>query len=110
MEFSGGLPRVIFENCTIETNAGAAGCFWLKVGTGGIDRYVLFRNCTFANPIASGATSMTTGFSVAASPGGAVLMQDCLAYGATAIDTAGKTFTNLADAGTAGGKVAAASA
>ena len=109
MEFSGGSPRNRFENCTIETNAGAAGCFWMKVGVGGIDRYALFRNCAFTNPIGSGATSMTTGFSMDASPGGNVLLQNCLVYGATKTDTAQKTYTNTANAASLGGAVVATS-
>ena len=110
MEISGASPRNRFESCTVTTYAGAAGCFWLKVGTGGIDRYVMFRNVTFTNPIASGATSMTTGFSIGSSPGGAVLLHSCLAYGATAIDTSGASFGNLATATTAGTKAVATSA
>ena len=110
MEISGGCPRNEFNSCMIATNSAAGADFWLKVGASGMDRYVLFDNCTFVNPIASAATTLTTGFSMNASPGGAVLLQNCLTYGATAIDTAGKTFQNLANAATAGSKVAAASA
>jgi hypothetical protein len=110
VEFAGGSPRNEFNNCTIATFSTAGADFWLKVGANGLDRYALFDNCSFINPIASGAVTLTTGFSVNASPGGAILLQNCLTYGATAIDTAGKSFQNLAPATTAGTKVAAASA
>ena len=109
-ELAAGSPRNHFERCVIQTNAGAVGCFWLKVGASGIDRYVLFRDCAFINPVASGASSMTTGISANASPGGAILMQNCLSYGAAKIDTAQKTFTNIANSASLGGAVTATSA
>lgn len=98
LELTGGSPRNVFNNCIISTYAGAVGCFWMKIGAGGIDRYVLFRNCTFTNPVSSAATAMTTGFSVNAAPGGAVLLQNCLTFGATKIDTAQQTYGNTANA------------
>lgn len=110
IEFAAASPRNQFYNCVIETNSAAGADFWVKVGTGGLDRYVLFNNCTFTNPLNAGATTLTIGISAAASPGGTILLQNCLAYGATAIDTAGKTVQNLANAATAGTKTAAASA
>jgi hypothetical protein len=111
LEVRGGASRVTFNQCTIETWAGAAGCFWFKVGAVGADRFVLFRNCTFINPvIGAGATAMTTGFSINANPGGAILTQDCLFYGADLIDSAGRTYGNIANAGTAGGRSVAVSA
>ncbi len=102
MSIAAGSPRNRFESCIIETFAGAAGCFWLDIGASGIDRYVSFRDCIFTNPINSTATTMTVGMSINASPGGAVLMANCMTYGATKVTTTGLAFTNLA-AGAAGG-------
>ena len=113
MEIAAGSPRNIFENCNIETNAGAAGCTWLKIGASGIDRYVAFRNCTFTNPTlgGAGATAMTTGFSINASCGGAVLLQNCMNYGATKVDTGNlNTIVNTANAASLGGVGVATSA
>jgi len=106
MAFSGGVPRCMFENCVILTNASAAGCFWLAVPTGAIDRYAVFRNCTFLNPTLGGvaATAMTVGLSIGASPGGVVVLQGCLSYGATKLTTTGLAVTNL-PASAAGGSL-----
>ena len=110
IEFASNSARNRFYNCSIETCSAAGADFWVKIGAVGIDRYVLFNNCTFTNPTASGATTLTTGFSVNASPGGIPLLQNCMAIGATAIDTAGKTYSNLGTATTSGTKGVAASA
>lgn len=100
--FSGGTPRNRFRRCTIETFAGAAGCFWVAIGASGIDRYVLFEDCTFTNPIDSTATTMTVGFSLNAAPGGGVLLRGGLSYGATKLTTTGKAYTNLGAGNAAG--------
>ena len=108
-EFAAGSPRNIFENCTFLTNAGAVGCFWGKVGVGGIDRFALFRGCTFINPTLGGpgASAMTVGLSINAAPGGAVLIQDCLSYGATKLTASGLAVTNQ-PASAAGGALVTA--
>ena len=110
LEFAGGSPRNVFRNCIIATSAGAVGCFWMKIGASGIDRYVLFDNCTFTNNVIGGASAMTTGFSVNASPGGAVLLKNCLTYGATKIDTSQGTYGNTANAASLSGLSVASSA
>lgn len=111
IEFAGNTPRNRFYNCVIETLSTAGADFWITVGALGLDRYVLFSNCTFVSPIVTaGATILTKGVNANANPGGTILLQNCLSYGATAIDTAGKTVQNLANAATAGTKTAAASA
>lgn len=112
-EIAGGSPRNVFDNCIIQTNAGAVGCTWMKIGADGIDRYVLFRNCTFINPTLGGvgASAMTTGFSVNAASGGAILLQNCLVAGATKTDTGNlNTLTNIANAASLGGAAVATSA
>lgn len=106
MQLAGGSPRNRFINCVIETNAGAAGCFWMTIGSGGIDRYVLFDNCTFINPTLGGpaATAMTVGFSLNGTQGGAVIMKNCVGLGATKFTaTANLAVTNLPAAAAGGG-------
>lgn len=107
MELASGSPRNTFKECNILTNAGAVGCFWLKVGASGIDRWVLFDGCNFINPIQSSASTMTVGFSLNASPGGLVLMRNCISVGATKLTTTGLAYTNLG-ASAAGGGLATA--
>lgn len=99
--FASGSPRNKFLGCTISTWAGAAGCFWTAFPASSIDRYVMFDRCTFTQP--PGGTTMTVGFSVNASPGGVILMPNCLTYGATKITTGGLAFTNLPAAAAGGG-------
>lgn len=110
-EIAGGSPRNVFDRCQIVTNAGAVGCAWLKVGAGGIDRYVLFQDCTFINPVGAGASAMTSGFSVNAAAGGSILLQNCMEVGATKVDTGNlNTYTNVANAASVGGVGVATSA
>lgn len=104
--FLAASPRNYFEECVILTNAGAAGCFWVALGAGAIDEYVLFRNSNFFNPTLGtptlAATAMTVGMSINAAPGGVVLLDRCLSQGATKYTASSLAFTNLA-AGAAGG-------
>lgn len=102
MGFAGGSPRNRFESCIIETFAGAAGCFWVNVPASSIDRYVLFRNCVFTNPINSTATTMTVGMNINAAPGGSVLMTACLTSGATKITASGLAYTSQGTASSSG--------
>ena len=113
MEIAGGSPRNVFEDCIVQTMAGSATNVWLKIGADGIDRYVLFRNCAFINPTLGGvaASALTSGFSINAASGGAILMQGCMSVGAAKIDTGNlNTLTNLANAASLGGAGAATSA
>ena len=105
IEFAAGSPRNRFNQCVIETMAGAAGCFWVLIGSGGIDRYVLFNDCTFTNPTLGGpaATAMTVGMSINASAGGMVVMRDCMSYGATKLTTSGLANSNMPAANAGGG-------
>lgn len=109
MSFAGGVPRVTFERCVIDTYANAAGCFWADIGASAIDRYVRFKECEFLNPIRSAATTMTVGFNINAAPGGAVIMDRCLSIGATKLTTGSMAYTNLPASAAAGGLVTAIS-
>lgn len=100
--FTGGSPRNRFNGCQISTWAGAAGAAWVEIPASGIDRYALFRDCAFNN--APGATTMTVGMLVNASPGGVVQMLNCLGTGATKFNTtAASVFTNQPAGNAAGG-------
>lgn len=106
MIFTTAARHNYFQGVTIQTNAGAAGCFWASIGAAGIDMYVTFSACAFINPTLGSpsvaATAMTVGMSINASAGGVVILLDCISYGATKITTTGLAFTNQA-AGAAGG-------
>lgn len=86
-----------FENCVFETMTDAATPLWVDIpDSGGIDRYLWFKDCAFFNPIDSTSTVMTVGMNIHASCGGTVVLQDCFSYGAT--DWA-NSFANLAQLG-----------
>jgi hypothetical protein len=60
-----------FEKCTIESYADNAGHLFVKVGSGGMDRYCIFKDCEFIN---DGTSAMTAGLSVHASAGGKIYL------------------------------------
>lgn len=107
IEFAGGSPRNFFEGCTISTYAKNAGATWATIGGSGIDRYVLFRDCMFTNPVlpatAANATEMTVGMSINAAAGGVVLVQNSMFYGAATMSTSALCFSNLPAANAKGG-------
>lgn len=103
LEFAGGSPRNLFKNCVLESAAGGTTASWVTVGTDGIDRYVLFDNCFFFNPVlpadAVAASIMANGIVMPASPGGLVMVQGGMYYGAARLSAAsGFVFVNAATA------------
>jgi hypothetical protein len=92
LEFSGGNPRNVFEECIFPMLAGDANpLFGKTAAAASIDRFQLFRKCLFTNGIGSTGTAITQAFTMAASAGGVMIMQDCMLLG-------GNTSTNWGDA------------
>lgn len=84
LEFASGTPRNTFRNCIFPCLTSSAGAFFvLTAAAAAIDRWQWFQDCTFVNCIKSTATTMTVGFSMAASAGGLMLLQRCTSVGAT---------------------------
>lgn len=79
---SDGCARNVFDRCVLTTYGSGAHAMVI-VDADGIDRYALFRDCTFINAIQSGTTALTECFSCTAnsSPGGAIILQNPLSYG-----------------------------
>ena len=107
MEFVNAVTRVKFEDCTFPTLSAAAGFTWIKADTAGaIDRFVLFKNCLFANAVNSGGTEMTEAFDTHISLGGSIILQNCgvVGVGAAVWDasTDGVVFNTAPDAGANG--------
>lgn len=77
-----GCARTIFRGCKFVTY-GSSTHLMVIVDADGIDRYVMFENCEFLNPIDSATTALTECFSVAAgtSPSGSILLKDCSNFG-----------------------------
>lgn len=90
IRFTGGATRNVFRNCLILTYADAATHQFILKASAGIDRFALFDNCIFINPIDSAATTMTEAISVTAggSPNGSIILKDCAFFGATDIENA----------------------
>ncbi len=85
VEFASGCARNYFENCTFPFLSGDGATLGI-LGTGAacMDRWQLFKNCVFMNCVKSTATTMTALISLtSASPGGMIVMQDCMSVGST---------------------------
>lgn len=84
VEFSGGSPRNAFDECIFPMLAGDANpLFGYAAAASAIDRWQLFRKCTFVNAIASTGVAITQAFSLPASAGGLLILQDSLLIGGT---------------------------
>lgn len=81
---AGAATRDIFRNCIFPMFADAdAPKFVIASGASCIDRQVIFDHCMFLNATGSTSTAQTDAFAVNASPGGHLVLQDCLKIGAT---------------------------
>lgn len=89
IEIAGGAPRLHFENCTFEADLASAGSAssHVLIGVSGIDRYIKFKSCEFLNALSTDATAMAQAFNVSASANGAVILDQCMFNGITAIQT-----------------------
>jgi hypothetical protein len=104
LEFLSGTPRNVFRNSIFQMDTSLATNVHVKVGVGGIDRYALFDNCSFINAVESGSTTINAAITADASAGGAVILQNPMSLGATAIATAGPVYIigNVPTANTSG--------
>lgn len=85
VELAGGTPRNSFENCFFPFQTTAAGVLGI-LGTGAacIDRWNLFKDCTFMNNIKSTSTQMTVLASLTSvSPGGLLNFRSSAMIGIT---------------------------
>lgn len=92
LEFTGGSPRNRFVDCIFQALVSNASDVHVTVGSGGIDRYALFKRCTFLNATDSTGTAMSVAFTVNASAGGSVILQECCSHGATVYATTGPIY------------------
>lgn len=78
------VARNVFDSCIFPMMADADAPLFIKQGDSvGMDRWNLFRNCSFINCIGSTSTQQTDAFSIHATPGGLIVLKDCLKIGAT---------------------------
>lgn len=92
IEFDSAAVRDWFENCMILSHAksGTGDNHMVRAdGSGDIDRFVLFRGCTFLNTGSKSAgADMAEAFDVHGSVGGAFIVQGCSFYGITDVESA----------------------
>lgn len=96
LEFTGGSPRNRFRGCVFAADVSDASDTHVTIGVGGIDRWVIFDDCIFSNAEygGPGATAMTAAFSVDASAGGQVILNNCISVGAGKISAAGPVYVS----------------
>jgi hypothetical protein len=84
VELAGGTARNIFIDCVFPFQASAATPIGLSVATAsGMDRYAMFKNCSFINNVGSTSTTLSAFGTMAASAGGQVVFQNTMMVGIT---------------------------
>lgn len=84
VELAGATPRNIFRRCVFPFMADAATPLGIiGSGSGCIDRFNLFEDCTFFNAVGSGTTTLTGLATFPASAGGVVVLRGCSRFGIT---------------------------
>jgi len=81
VELAGGTARNSFIDCVFPFQCSAGTPLGLKVAATGMDRYALFKNCSFINNVGSTSTSMTALATLAASAGGQVVVKNSMMVG-----------------------------
>lgn len=90
LELTGGTPRNKFIDChfpAFTTGSGTSGGF-ITVGAAGVDRDNTFIDARFINQTKSSSTAFSQAMSVSGSAGGMLLLDNCLVFGCTALETA----------------------
>jgi len=78
------VARNVFDHCIFPMQADADAPRFIGQGdSGGCDRWNMLKNCQFINAIGSTSTTQTDAFALHATPGGLLVLQDCLKIGAT---------------------------
>ena len=84
VELAGGTARNSFIDCTFPFQCSAGTPLGLKVGAAaGMDRFALFKGCSFINNVGSTSTTMAALATLAASAGGQVVIQNSASVGIT---------------------------
>lgn len=93
LEFLAGSPRNVFRKCLFPCLSSSASALIVTIGADGIDRWVLFEDCSILNCIESGGTTLNAAIVANAAAGGAVLLTPTtISLGATAIATTGPVY------------------
>lgn len=92
LEFLSGSARNTFRQCIFQMLSNIAGNMHVTVGAAGMDRYALFDDCAFINAVESTGVAISAAIIANAAAGGAILLNNCLSLGATAIATTGPVY------------------
>lgn len=92
LEFLAAVPRNTFRSCIFQMQTTLATDVHVTVGSGGMDRYALFDNCSFINVVDSTSTTINAAITANASAGGSIIVQGGSSLGATAIATTGPVY------------------
>lgn len=87
IEITAASTRNYFEDCLILSRTDGANHDQLLIGSAGIDRWVIFKNCIFWNDTIGGGTAADEHFNVVANAGGIVLLEKTTTFGATATES-----------------------
>lgn len=84
VEFAGATPRNAFLRCVFPFQTDSADVLGIiGSGSGNMDRWQLFQDCSFVNNVQSTSTTMTALATLAASSGGLLFMKSSSALGIT---------------------------
>ena len=99
LEMTTGAARTIMRRCVFQSWITDVSDTQITIASGGMDRYLLLEQCTLHN---FGSTMSAAITNAGGSPGGNVVLNNCIVIGATAIATTGNVFVNqISSAGTA---------
>ena len=110
IELTAHTPRNWFEDCTIAGAATVSTCLLVKIGAGGIQDFVVFRNSMFINPGTShgGQSIYAQAASINSAPDGVVMFHNCLSGGASVCFTKFQTTASAVVFGDNAGSAAGA--
>lgn len=94
LELAGASPRNVFTGCVFPMLTSLAGDLFVSIGSGGIDRWVLFDDCFFVNCVDAGGTIATNAITANASAGGSVLLNNSIVLGCTNVSASGPVYVN----------------
>ncbi len=106
VEFTTAATRNLFEDCYFAMSTDAGTPLFVKAdGSGDLDRWTIFKNCSFVNAMESGATILTSAVNVHNSAGGLVMFHGSQIVGASnvaAADNGNVYVDGVGGAGTGG--------
>lgn len=94
LAIAAGSPRNVFRGCIFPMLTSLATDLFVSIGAGGIDRWVLFDNCTFINCVDSTGSVATNAITADAAAGGSVVLNNCIVLGCTNVSASGPVYVN----------------